>query len=440
MGGKSVVLPLYSLLLVAALAGTIVAQGGFYLPGRVLAAALTGAAVVGAVRLRHVASAEGWPLVAACVGLVVWSAGRAAEGHSVETAIPIVASVFCLAGAVFVAQRNDPAQRTMVASVAVGIGVLVAATGWIAVVWRIPSWTTVADGLVRAASTLTYPNASAALLAALALLAVSLQMTRPKSLPHLAATYLLLVGLGATLSRAGVFALLAGIVVLAWLAGVRSTARHVAAPGIGALIGVAGLAPSFPVAQPASPVLAILGLVVGLLVSVGLIRLPAKVLTVVAGVMLVGAVVAVVLGSDRVLNGRVTLSSPDRAGITGAALDVVATRPLTGVGPGNAWFTWTGADGNSRVGRFVHNEYLQALVELGVVGLVLVLCVLVTLLLFVRHGRTTGTRAQWAGAVAGFVALLVHSGFDFLWHIPAVLLTAGVLAGLAGPQNAKETM
>ncbi|MFD1048241.1 hypothetical protein ACFQ1S_23235 [Kibdelosporangium lantanae] len=46
----------------------------------------------------------------------------------------------------------------------------------------------------------------------------------------------------------------------------------------------------------------------------------------------------------------------------------------------------------------------------------------------VRRGRSP---ALWAGAVAGLVVLLVHSGLDFLWHIPVSLLTAGLLVGLA---------
>lgn len=435
---KGVVLPFSSLLLVSALAGTIVAQGGFYQPGRILAAALVAAAAVVALRLGHLSRAQVWPVVVACSGLAVWSVARAAVDDAAGTAIPIVASVFCLAGAIFVAQRNNSAQRALFASVAVTIGVLVAVTGWIAVVWRIPSWTTVADGLVRAASSITYPNAAAALLASLSLLAISRQMTRPRSLTSLSATYLLLVGLGATLSRAGLLALVVGLVVLGLLAGVRSTARQVVAPGLGALIALAALAPSFPLSEPARPALAILGLVAGLLAAVGLIRLPAKAMALVAGLVLAATVAAVVLNSDRLLTGRVTFSSPDRSGITGAALDIVATRPLTGVGPGNGWFTWAAPNGNAQVGRYVHNEYLQVLVELGAIGLGLVLCVLVAIFLFVRRGRTNDSRALWAGAVAALVVLLVHSGFDFLWHMPAILLTAGVLAGLAGPPNDKE--
>src|SRR5262249_8051668 len=149
------------------------------------------------------------------------------------------------------------------------------------------------------------------LLASLAVLSISQQITRPQSMVHLSATYALLVGLGATLSRAGLLAFLVGLVVLAVFAGVRPTARHVVAPGIGALVGVAALAPFFPVNASVRPVVAILGLVAGLLVALGLTRLSAALKAVTAGVVLAAAVVAVVFFADRLLTGRVSFSSPD---------------------------------------------------------------------------------------------------------------------------------
>jgi len=35
-----------------------------------------------------------------------------------------------------------------------------------------------------------------------------------------------------------------------------------------------------------------------------------------------------------------------------------------------------------------------------------------------------------AGAIAGLVCLALHSGFDFLWHVPAVPMLAAVAIGL----------
>jgi hypothetical protein len=432
---SSAVLPVHILLLIAALAATVVAQGGYHPAGRVLSAALVGIALIPALRSRQWSGTM--PVLLTCFGLASWAVARAAANGAAGAAVPVALSLICLAGALLVAQRADAPQRELCAQAVVGIGVLVALSGWIGVVGRIPGWTVVADGLVRAGSTLTYPNATAALLASLAVLAVALQRSRPRSLPHAGGTYLLLLGLGATLSRAGLLALLAGLVVLSVLAGSRPTARHLAAPGLGALVAIAALAPSIPVTAPARPVLATLGLVAGLVITVGLTRLRDRVrmIAVLVGVALAaiaGTVMARTSGTlHSLVEGRITLSSPDRDGATHAALDLVAARLTTGVGPGRAWLSFTAPTGEQRVMRYVHNEYLQVLVELGLIGLVLLLCLLVTVAITVWRGRRGST--LWAGAVAALTVLIVHSGFDFLWHIPAILLTAGLLIGLAGP-------
>jgi hypothetical protein len=39
----------------------------------------------------------------------------------------------------------------------------------------------------------------------------------------------------------------------------------------------------------------------------------------------------------------------------------------------------------------------------------------------------------WAGVVAATAAFAVHSGFDFVWHLPAVVLTVTLLAGVVLP-------
>ena len=423
-----VALPHAVLLVLAAVAAAVVAQGGYYLPGRLFTGALVAFALV--LALCHRPAPGLLPVACAC--LAAWAVLRAVLDGTFTRSLPAVAAVGCLAVAASVVRGADARQRELSASVLVGAGVVVALTGWVAVVWRVPSWSVVADGLARAASTLTYPNAAAALLAALTVLALALNTARPDSLPHAGAVYALLVGVGATLSRAGLLALLAGLVALAAFTGVRATLRHAGPAGVGALIALGALAPSFPVAEPARTSLAVAGLVAGLAVTLGLNRVKPvfRLVGVVAGfaVAVLGALFAVDLGE--LLTGRVSTSSPDRAGATGAALDHVAARPWAGVGPGNGWFTFTGPDGESRVMRYVHNEYLQVLVELGAIGLVLVLLVLAALAVAVWRGRAG---SLWAGAAAALVVLLVHSGFDFLWHLPVIVLTAGVLTGLAAP-------
>jgi hypothetical protein len=50
------------------------------------------------------------------------------------------------------------------------------------------------------------------------------------------------------------------------------------------------------------------------------------------------------------------------------------------------------------------------------------------------RARPTGrASATWAGAVAAAAAFAVHGGFDFDWHLPAIVLTVLLLVGLVLP-------
>jgi O-antigen ligase len=131
---------------------------------------------------------------------------------------------------------------------------------------------------------------------------------------------------------------------------------------------------------------------------------------------------------------RITLASPDRGGAVRAALRVAAEHPLTGAGPGRADLRWSGADGGTRVFGYAHNEYAQVAAELGLVGLVLLAVLLVALARLLWRARPTGpATGGWAGVVAAAAAFAVHSGFDFVWHLPAVVLTMLLLAGVILP-------
>jgi O-antigen ligase len=114
---------------------------------------------------------------------------------------------------------------------------------------------------------------------------------------------------------------------------------------------------------------------------------------------------------------------------------MVTAHPLIGVGPGRARFFWTDAGGHGFVARYAHDEYLQLLVELGFVGLTGLLILLIGMVVTVVRGRRGAqvAPALWAGAVAAFAVLVVHSGFDYLWQIPAIPLTGALLVGLASP-------
>ncbi|MFC3890033.1 O-antigen ligase family protein [Lentzea rhizosphaerae] len=416
---NSVALPLPGLLVVAGFAVAVVAQGGYYLPGRVTSGLLVGIAVVLArPRMNFLAVLGG--------AFALWAVMRGLFDGDVTAALPAVAAAGVLIGTVLVAAQADQGQRELFATIITGAAALVGLTGWAAVVFRIPSWTTVAEGLSRAASTLTYPNAAAAVMAAAAVLSLVLK----PSLVNSVVTFLLCTGIGATMSRAGVIALAAGLLVLCVCQGFRKTAETATPPLLGAVVAVSALLPSIRVADEPQPVLAVAGLVAGALVALGLPRL-GRCAVPLAVLLAAGGAMAAFGFADR-LATRVSFSSPDRSGATGAALDMVARAPLFGTGPGHASFFFDAGDRGVLVMRYVHNEYLQVLVELGAVGLLLVLGVVAAVLVAMWRGRGT---PLWGGAMAAVVVVLVHSGFDFLWHLPVVLVVVGLCAGLGFPST-----
>jgi O-antigen ligase len=177
-----------------------------------------------------------------------------------------------------------------------------------------------------------------------------------------------------------------------------------------------------------------------------------------AGCLVAAAGLAAVASSSRaarmLLSARISLDSSERSGTAGAAVRLIAHHPWLGTGPGRSRYIWTAPTGQVEIARYAHDEYLQLLVELGAIGLVLLLCVLVAAIVAVRAGRPpvsagpispgpispdpisagpTGAGLVRAGAIAALIALAVHSGFDFLWQLAVVPLAVGILIGLAGP-------
>ena len=430
-------LPAHAVLLLTALAAGVVAQGGYYLPGRVLVTVLVLAAAAVALRVKGFTRADIGPAVAAGA-LALWILARAVQVDEYPEALAAVATLACLVAALLVLRRTDPAIRESGAEALVWVGALVSVTAWLGVAWRLPRFAVLVEHkLWRGGATLTYPNATAALLVPLALLALALLAARPRAVPRAVAAYLLLVGVGTTLSRAGFLALLAGFLVLAVLA--RSVLWHSIPPAIGATVAVAALVPSFPDSSTPQPSLAVLGLAAGAVVAVGPVLLRGRSRAAVIAAMVLAAVVAAaaVLRSGRlhqVWAVRGNLDSSGRTGALHAAFQMVAEHPFIGTGVRLARFVWNTPDGNGAVALYVHDEYVQTLVDLGAIGLVLLLGLFAVLAWQVLRARRLPHRpGVRAGAVAALAAFAVHSGFDFLCHIAVLPLAGSLLIGLAGP-------
>jgi hypothetical protein len=385
------------------------------------------------------------PVVAA-LALAAWAVlGGALVGVAGAGVGPAVLLVGVIA-VLLVCRRLGHDDRELLLAGVIGIGLLVALAGWLGVAGRVGSWAFPAQGLWRASSTLTYPNATAAVLAAISLVVLGRLIGTPGSLPLVLAATGLLTGLAATMSRAGALALVVGLVVLAGLRGLRATVRAVVGPVAGALVATTGLLPSMPAASPPRPALALVGLGAGLALAAMVGRLRGWSALVLLGGILLAAVIGLLPSADggmgdaaqQVAGARVNLASPDRTGAQQAALRLVAQHPLTGTGPGQADLRWKGHDHGTRLFTYVHNEYLQVAAEFGLVGLVLLAVLLVAITRLLWRARptspaTTTTTTTWAGVVAAAAAFAVHSGFDFVWHLPAIVLTVTLLVGLVLP-------
>src|SRR6266540_4583269 len=288
---------LAGLLLLVAVAAGLLGQGAYYpsaqRPVGVLIAAAT---LLGLATWPLTRDDLRLPPVVPALALAAWAVLDGlllgAAGAGVGPALLLVGLVAVL----LVCRHLGQEDREVLLAGVVGIGLLVALAGWLGVAGRAGSWAFQAQGLWRASSTLTYPNATAAVLAPISLLVLGRLVGTPGSVPLTLAGTGLLAGLAATMSRAGALALVVGLVVLAGLRGFRATARAAVGPLAGALVALVCLLPSMPAAGPPQPALALVGLCAGLALAAIVVRLrrwPAVAL--VLGGVLVGCLAAAIV-------------------------------------------------------------------------------------------------------------------------------------------------
>jgi hypothetical protein len=373
--------------------------------------------------------------------LALWALIRAAAAGTPGSGLSWVLFGAGTAAVVFVSQRLDAASRELLLSGTLAVGVAVAVTGWLGVGLHQRPWGLPSQGLWRAASTLTYANATAAFLVPLALVALARLTAVPGSPPLALAATSLLTGAGATLSRAGAAAFAAGLLVLCWALGARATARAACGPVAGAGVALLGLVPSLAITGPGRPLIAAIAAAAGLALSVLIQRVPPHALALpAAGAALVAALIVIyrapeVHAAVRALtHARFTLASPDRSGEAAAAVHLIERHPVAGVGPGHGTLHWIGPGGGLRVDRFDHDGYLQVLTDLGIIGAVLAATFIAAIgQLLWRARPDLSQRSAWAGAAAAAAAFVLHGAFDFVWQVPAIPLTVGAIAGLAIP-------
>jgi O-Antigen ligase len=442
----SAVLPAMHVLVLGLSAG-VLAQGGYHGPGRlVLVVAVGAAGVLALVGVRLRAAELRSPLVLAAGGLAAWAVVRGAASSQRLSGGPLALLLAGVVVVLLVVARLRPRQRHELVRGLMVLGVVVAATGWIGVVWHREPWGLSNDGVWRAAASLTYANAAAAVLVPLLLLSVGRLLARPGDGGRAVTTAALLVGAVATLSRAGAISLGCGALVLVVLAGPRRVAAAATAPVLGAAIAVGGMTGSLSLASAPGRPVAVVATAVGLCSAAAVTRLRAPVR---AGVLaaVLGLGVAALVGVhgqwsslSAVLAVRVEAGPSPRVHAAESAVNLVAEHPLAGVGPGSSPVIWPGEDGSAQVMRYVHDEYLEVLLTLGAPGLALLLALLAAAGASLRRAhKQLPTSALAAAVSAALAAAAVHAAFDFVWQVPVVPLLLAALLGLVTERPSART-
>jgi O-antigen ligase len=113
------------------------------------------------------------------------------------------------------------------------------------------------------------------------------------------------------------------------------------------------------------------------------------------------------------------------------ALDGFAEEPMQGEGAGTYQTTWAEKRSIPLSVRDAHSLYVEVLNELGIVGLALLACTLLSILVLLA-GRTRGfERSLHAALFAAAVVWALHAGVDWDWEMPAVTVWLFALAGAA---------
>ena len=228
---------------------------------------------------------------------------------------------------------------------------------------------------------------------------------REKKFIYLFAAGLMAVALVMTNSRGGIISLVAELLFLISLMGIRRHQRKERTQKTARLKSAAmraGLA---------------LALIIGLFVGV------------------------VLLGGEQALSrlvGSVHTDDPTtgRAQFWSVTVDIIKNHPVIGTGLGSFAVVYTGYDTRNGLYRLeqAHNDYLQVLSDGGIVGAAIGLVFLIALFRMGftrRESRDDFRRGVATGALAGCFAVLVHSFFDFTLHTTSNSLLFLVLAALA---------
>jgi O-antigen ligase len=409
-------------------------DGGFYgrasTPLTVAFGAIVGLAVLTNVAARPSVSALAMlALLATLAAWIALSSVWAVRGGLVEQDARRALVYACAFGAVV-----SVVGRTRGAALLQGLTAGIAAIALVAIAIRAGS----AESPDRFYGTLAeepvgYPNALGVLMAIGTVLATGLRLYGGSSrrvLQGLSAVLVLVLGL--TESRGAALALGCGLVLFACLGPGGERARDTLRALLPVVIGALGWVALIWVGSGGTRLLAgAMATFAAAAAMPGLDRVRPRVALVAlaCGALAVGLALAT--------TRPVSTTSSFRTAYWAAALEGARAHPMLGTGAGTFHLTWLEHGPSGVFVRDAHSLYVEALSELGPVGLLLVVStVAVPLVATVRR------RGDPVVAVAGaaFVVFAVHAGLDWDWEMPVVTLIALGCAGavLGGSSTAAK--
>jgi O-Antigen ligase len=396
--------PLLTLLVVA-----ILRKGAFFRPDIVVSPALVLALAVSTPQVRIWCRDN---LAAVGAGLLAtgWWIGDAMLSHHSVDSWRLPSAWLCMAAGYGCARVLPPAARR-VAAVGVAVaGAMLAVSGLVLVGVRATLWTLPDERSLRFSGPFTYPSA-VGLFLVIALMAGTVQ---PRVVRGVAFTRAVTVlGIVATDSRGAVVGLAVALCF-------RDIRREIGTSVVAAIIG----APLLLLGQRAhSDHVLVFAAVV---LAIGLTLVPDGVLRRVVRFAAIPAVVIVgwLLATQHHAVSGFDASWTERGDILRGALNLFGAHPLLGAGPDPTFAAHT-LTGQAGTAYFTHNEPVEILISVGIIGtVVLAGCAVIV-------ARALAPRRDEL-AVPTLVTVAAAGVVDFVWHFPALGLAAGLVAGAAG--------
>ncbi len=409
--------PILTLLVVA-----IIRKGAFFRPDIVVSPALTLALALSVPAVRDWARDHLVAVAAGVLGTAWWIGDAEIAHHSVDSWRLPAAWLCMAAGYGCTRGLSAIARRVTLIGVAV-IGDALAAAGLVLVGVRSTFWTLQDQRSLRFAGPLTYPSAVGLFLVISLIAGTQIVGSKANARLRIAANpvrAVTVLGIVATDSRGAVVGLAVALCF-------RNVRRELLTAVVAAVIG----APLLLLGQRTHTNHLLVAAAV--IVAAGLALIPDGVVHRVVRFVAIPAVCVVgwLLVTQHHAVSGFDASWTERGHILRGAVTVFAKHPLFGAGPDPTFGAHT-LTGQAGIAYFTHNEPVEILISVGVVGTVVLIgcAIVVARTLAASRGSLVLPVLVSVGA-AGLV--------DFVWHFPALGLATGMVAGASALRRSVAT-